>query len=474
MTEKKTEKKDDFDLDDFDMNAIAARTPSDRTTAVAGSDSGSETARASETDSESGGGTDDESGRGATAAEVEAQLREEEEEREKVNLERAMHEQAAKAKEINTAERLRASVAATAAAEEQALETEDAEHKAEFERQLAAAEALKAEEQKARMSEPSVIISPSLVPEAPSLASKNSMPGQARTRIRVGRSPDNEWVIDNRTVSMEHAVLTLDEGSIKVEDLTSSNGTFVANREGGWDRLKPGQPVHVVIGQPIAFGEVKVTSSHDDQNQTHLHFMDEGGKASLSQIFFMDGEKLEELHRQRAAAAAAAEAAAEQARPRVRTPDEIDAENAAKRSPTSMQKEMEAGGSTSRKVATILGFGCLAVLVCACIGFSFMWAANHIPGSGTLATTEPTVPTSDTGEPPVEFSCRAGTTVSTCSHVTGFILGATGHSAYWDCSALTPDQTHDMFTRAGEYDDFQIVANNCACQLCEPVATASR
>jgi hypothetical protein len=49
----------------------------------------------------------------------------------------------------------------------------------------------------------------------------------AKERTTLGRRPYNDIVIDNLSVSGEHAVLTLANGNVIIEDLRSTNGTHV-------------------------------------------------------------------------------------------------------------------------------------------------------------------------------------------------------------------------------------------------------
>ena len=77
----------------------------------------------------------------------------------------------------------------------------------------------------------------------------------------IGRKKDEPVDIDlteqelsnNNTVSRKHAVVTCDAGAIVVEDLGSSNGTYV-NRH----RLKPGSVCPVGIDDLIIVGAVKL------------------------------------------------------------------------------------------------------------------------------------------------------------------------------------------------------------------------
>ncbi|HEX5805750.1 MAG TPA: FHA domain-containing protein [Macromonas sp.] len=48
-----------------------------------------------------------------------------------------------------------------------------------------------------------------------------------KERTTLGRRPYNDIVIDNLAVSGEHAVFLLRHGSVEVEDLASTNGTYV-------------------------------------------------------------------------------------------------------------------------------------------------------------------------------------------------------------------------------------------------------
>ncbi|MGZ8338564.1 MAG: FHA domain-containing protein [Telluria sp.] len=49
----------------------------------------------------------------------------------------------------------------------------------------------------------------------------------ARPRITIGRHPGNDVVIDHRAISGQHAVITVTATDIEIEDLGSTNGTYV-------------------------------------------------------------------------------------------------------------------------------------------------------------------------------------------------------------------------------------------------------
>ena len=68
--------------------------------------------------------------------------------------------------------------------------------------------------------------------------------------IRIGRSADNDIVIDNPTVSRKHATLDITDGRIVVTDLGSKSGTYLAVD----DALKRATYHEVQEDQIILFG----------------------------------------------------------------------------------------------------------------------------------------------------------------------------------------------------------------------------
>ena len=52
----------------------------------------------------------------------------------------------------------------------------------------------------------------------------------SKERTTLGRRPYNDIVIENLAVSGEHAMLTMQDGKVTIEDLRSTNGTFVNGR----------------------------------------------------------------------------------------------------------------------------------------------------------------------------------------------------------------------------------------------------
>ena len=74
-------------------------------------------------------------------------------------------------------------------------------------------------------------------------------------RVGIGRSHDNQFVIDDLTISNVHAAFTLaPNGVLWLADLGSRNGTFVNSV-----RLGPGDKSIVKSGDRLRFGDVEAT-----------------------------------------------------------------------------------------------------------------------------------------------------------------------------------------------------------------------
>lgn len=85
-----------------------------------------------------------------------------------------------------------------------------------------------------------------------------------RTQFKIGRTPDNDIVIDNLAVSRLHAVLEEEKGNYYVRDCDSLNGTLLNNQKIGRARLEDGDEVcigkHTITfrrqgGQAVPVGE---------------------------------------------------------------------------------------------------------------------------------------------------------------------------------------------------------------------------
>lgn len=68
-------------------------------------------------------------------------------------------------------------------------------------------------------------------------------------QVLVGREPQCAVVLDDPSVSREHALLTLSDTSVTVKDNNSRNGTFVEGQ-----RLAAGETRSVATGQTVGFG----------------------------------------------------------------------------------------------------------------------------------------------------------------------------------------------------------------------------
>jgi len=62
-------------------------------------------------------------------------------------------------------------------------------------------------------------------------------------RVIIGRSPDNEIYIKSKFVSRHHAQLVSDESGCTIEDLNSTNGVFMGEKQVKKQRLKDGDVV---------------------------------------------------------------------------------------------------------------------------------------------------------------------------------------------------------------------------------------
>jgi pSer/pThr/pTyr-binding forkhead associated (FHA) protein len=85
-----------------------------------------------------------------------------------------------------------------------------------------------------------------------------------RPQFKIGRTPDNDIVIDNLAVSRLHALLEEEKGNYYVRDCDSLNGTLLNNQKVGRARLEDGDEIcigkHSIIfrrqgGQAVPVGE---------------------------------------------------------------------------------------------------------------------------------------------------------------------------------------------------------------------------
>jgi len=86
-------------------------------------------------------------------------------------------------------------------------------------------------------------------------------------RIIVGRSPDNEIFIKSKFVSRHHAQLVSDESGCVVEDLNSTNGVFLGEKQIKKYRLRDGDIISLGIHELVYHDLRLVENTLDDQLQ---------------------------------------------------------------------------------------------------------------------------------------------------------------------------------------------------------------
>jgi pSer/pThr/pTyr-binding forkhead associated (FHA) protein len=86
------------------------------------------------------------------------------------------------------------------------------------------------------------------------LKSKEAWVGRADSRQGINPDIDLTDLVDGDTVSRRHARLMLRQGSFYVQDMGSSYGTWVNEREITGEAPAPLQP-----GDRVRFGEVRLT-----------------------------------------------------------------------------------------------------------------------------------------------------------------------------------------------------------------------
>jgi pSer/pThr/pTyr-binding forkhead associated (FHA) protein len=69
--------------------------------------------------------------------------------------------------------------------------------------------------------------------------------------ILIGRAPENDIQIEDKSVSRKHVKIAKHEGSYFIEDLDSKNGTFISGK-----RIQPGKGFELKEDVPVAIGSV--------------------------------------------------------------------------------------------------------------------------------------------------------------------------------------------------------------------------
>jgi general secretion pathway protein A len=81
-------------------------------------------------------------------------------------------------------------------------------------------------------------------------------------RVIVGRSPDNEVYIKSKFVSRHHAQLVSDESGCVVEDLNSTNGVFLGEKQVKKYRLRDGDKVSLGVHE-LTYHDLRQKSASD-------------------------------------------------------------------------------------------------------------------------------------------------------------------------------------------------------------------
>jgi len=88
-------------------------------------------------------------------------------------------------------------------------------------------------------------------------------------RVIIGRSPDNEIYIKSKFVSRHHAQLTSDEQGCVVEDLNSTNGVFVGDKQVKKFRLRDGDivllGVHEIVYHDLRAADKQGSGATEDE-----------------------------------------------------------------------------------------------------------------------------------------------------------------------------------------------------------------
>jgi len=83
-------------------------------------------------------------------------------------------------------------------------------------------------------------------------------------RVIVGRSPDNEIYIKSKFVSRHHAQLVTDESGCVVEDLNSTNGVFIGEKQVKKHRLKSGDVVTLGVHE-LVYTDLREAAESDSE-----------------------------------------------------------------------------------------------------------------------------------------------------------------------------------------------------------------
>jgi type II secretory pathway predicted ATPase ExeA len=93
-------------------------------------------------------------------------------------------------------------------------------------------------------------------------------------RVIIGRSPDNEVYIKSKFVSRHHAQLVSDESGCVVEDLNSTNGVFLGEKQVKKYRLRDGDKISLGMHE-IIYHDLRNDQSSDSIETSEEEIVDE-------------------------------------------------------------------------------------------------------------------------------------------------------------------------------------------------------
>ena len=83
-------------------------------------------------------------------------------------------------------------------------------------------------------------------------------------RIILGRSPDNEIYMKSKFVSRHHAQLVSDDNGCLIEDLNSTNGVFIGEKQVKMHRLRDGDIVSLGVHE-LVYRDLRAARNAGDQ-----------------------------------------------------------------------------------------------------------------------------------------------------------------------------------------------------------------
>ncbi len=81
--------------------------------------------------------------------------------------------------------------------------------------------------------------------------------------LSIGRSPENDLVVEDEEVSRKHALLKNERGAMEIGDYRTGNGTFVNG-----ERVQ--QTARIKSGDVIALGKLQLELRHGDEHPAKL------------------------------------------------------------------------------------------------------------------------------------------------------------------------------------------------------------